>query len=128
MWYDTRFGRMTSQFAPGSIVVCDKPRCRLQVAKVQIVVSNNGQSVSYVSTLGNSYEETQLWKSLEDLRALRRTNFFNGNKPLKVGMEVFPIKIEAGAYFMEPVTRRCLFVPMEDVHSKKVFSVVTLRL
>ncbi len=104
MWYDTKFGRLVSQFVPGSIVVCDKPRCKVKISKVQIVVNGSGPVVSYTSTVGNVYEEVQLWRSLEDLRALRRTNFMKGKRPLTIGMEVFPIKMEAGAYFTRPAT------------------------
>ncbi len=104
MWYDTKFGRAVSQFAPGSVVVCDQPRCRVRIARLYIWADRHGQFVKYTSNQGNVYEEIQLWKSLDDLRALRRENYLRGNRRLTVGKDVFPISIINGMYFMEKAT------------------------
>lgn len=114
MWYDTRFGRLICQFGPGSIVVVDKPRCKAQIAQVNIVVKPEAVVVKYNTIAGNEYYESRLWKDVDALRAEKRIDFLKEERALQVGIDVFPLRVEKGSCFVEPTTK---LIKVEVTHA-----------
>lgn len=120
MLYETRFGRIISQFAPGAIVVCTVPLSRVHIAKVGIQIEDNVSAVKYTSVLGNTYNESQLWKNLDSWKGLKRIDFQKGQRLLKTEVEVYPVKRIEGAYFVDKVTK---LVKVTVIHAPNYLNV-----
>lgn len=105
MWYDTKFGRVVTQFAPGSIVVSETPRVRVRVIRVDVLVDNAGQNVIYTSVQGVVHQESNLWKTVEALQRRKRIDYLRGQRELKTGFEVYPLRRSSGSTFVEKTVK-----------------------